>query len=152
MRWCLCLICGFCALLKLSVRGVLSVWSEGQTCPCLAFTSHHDLLLRAADLRKYVTNKGFLLRKQQQRLPPGSFLRNILWCFGLFLKLLEGICCFCEVTDTSILNLRLFLSWCSKTGWILSLACFVAFMQWIPQIHLRVPHLPITTDAAIRSL
>ena len=78
MRWCLCLICGFCALLKLSVRGVLSVWSEGETCPGLAFTSHHGLLLRAAYLRKYVTNKGFLLRKQQQRLPPGSFLRNIL--------------------------------------------------------------------------
>ena len=78
MRWCLCLICGFCALLKLSVRGVLSVWSEGETCPGLAFTSHHDLLLRAAYLRKYVTNKGFLLKTQQQRLPPGSFLHNTL--------------------------------------------------------------------------
>ena len=74
--WFLCVVeveCAWCVKC-LEWRRDLS-WSR--------FTSHHDLLLRAAYLREYVTDKGFLL-KTQQRLPPGSFLRNILWCFDLF--------------------------------------------------------------------
>ena len=42
---------------------------------------------------------------------------------------------FSGATDTPVLDFWWRLLWVSKSGWILSLACFVTCVQWIPQIH-----------------
>ena len=49
---------------------------------------------------------------------------------------LEYISPFCSATDTPVLGFWRRLPWVSMSGWIPSLLCFIACMQWIPQIYL----------------
>ena len=43
---------------------------------------------------------------------------------------------FCGATDTPVLDFWWHMPWVSKPGWIPLLACFIAYIQWISQIHL----------------
>ena len=56
--------------------------------------------------------------------------------FFLFPKKLEDISPFCGATDTPVLDFWWHPAWVSKPGWVPLLACFVACVSWIPQIHL----------------
>ena len=68
-----------------------------------------------------------------------QFLRWFeLWCFLNVERkpLWMTSVLFGGTTDTPVLDIFWHLPWISKPGLIPSCACFVAYMQWIPQIHL----------------